>query len=149
MCTDASLTQQQSTFQSLSETRIITAGPTQRYLGEKVLFKGSSSPSVTYSSIIQETEETVNLHPVRIQGYEKQRATVQQDRSVTPSMFTSADLLFLSYCKLWMYCTLKFSMSKNSNNNNRGLKMQIQMETIKCLLTLVSLMEVNAIGPSS
>lgn len=147
LCTDASLTQQQSTFQSLSETRIITAGPTERYLGEKVLFKGSSSPTVTYSSIIQESEETVNLHPVRIQGYEKQRATV--DCSVTPSMFTSADLLFLSYCKLWMYCTLKFSMSKNSSNNNLGLKMQIQMETIKRLLTLVSLTEVNAIGPSS
>lgn len=61
----------------------------------------------------------------------------------------SWSFLFLSCCKLWMYCMLKFSMSKNWNNNNLGLKMQIQMETIKRLLTLVSLTEVNAIGSSS
>lgn len=54
-----SFQQQQTTLQSLSQTQIITAGPIERYLGQKALFKGSSSPSVTYSSIIQETEETV------------------------------------------------------------------------------------------
>lgn len=108
LCTDASLTQQQFTLQSLSQIRMITSGSTERYLGEKVLFKGSSSPSVTYSSIIQESEETVYLHPIRIQGYEKQRLTVQQDCSITSFMFTSADLLFLPYCKLWMYRMLKF-----------------------------------------
>lgn len=42
------------------------------------------------------------------QGYERQRATVQQDCSVKPSTITSAHRLSLQHCILWMCNMLKF-----------------------------------------
>lgn len=69
-------------------TQIMTAGPPERYLGEKALFKGSSSPSVTYPSIIPETEEMVNLHPVLIQGRSETNSAEGPSSSWTGSAST-------------------------------------------------------------